>query len=152
MDYRAKGSITEAQANDWLRQIAADLRLSDQLETVATTTLSFADTLTRSWAVSDLGWIGLHDGQPVVVFGLAGSVCWMLGSTAIETGPAALAVARDTARFQTVMLEHVPAIHNWIDLRNSKTMRWLLWAGFKVVGINIHYGLEQRPFALMVKS
>lgn len=152
MDYCAKGSISDAQADRWLRQIAADLRLSDQLETIATTTLSFEDTLTRSWAVSDLAWIGLHDGQPVVVFGLAGSACWMLGTTAIETGRAALAVARDTARYQAVMLERVPAIYNWIDLRNNKTMRWLLWAGFKVVALNIEHGLEQRPFALMVKT
>ena len=152
IEYHAKENTSDYQAFDWLGDLALNLRKSDRDELAATIPLPPGAILAISYDQSELAWIGVADGKPVVAFGLDGDCCWMLGAPDIESGRLARQVARDTERFQATMLARSPTIWNWVDLRNDRSIRWLIWAGFTVEQINMEHGPERRPFVKLSRT
>jgi len=152
MEYHDKDSTTPDQALGWLLEISNNLRIADQRELTATIALDHFSVLTYGWRSSELCWIGVQDDKPVIVFGLDGDGCWMVGTPDIDRPPLSRQVARDTRKFMDLMNSVSPTIWNWIDMRNHKTLRWLLWSGFEVTDINIEHGLERRPFAKLSRT
>lgn len=152
IEYHAKEDTPDYQAFDWLGDLALSLRKTDRDELAATIALPPGAILALSYDQSDLAWIGVADGKPVVAFGLDGDCCWMLGTPDIETGRLARQVARDTSRFMDAMLARSPVIWNWVDLRNERSIRWLLWSGFEITKINMEHGIERRPFVQLCRT
>lgn len=91
-----------------------------------------------SVALSSHGWIAVDDGTPFAVFGAAPSalpgigVVWMLGTDGVAR--AGHSVGRLTAPHLEAMHTRYPVLFNYIDSRNSVSMRWLRWAGFELHG------------------
>jgi hypothetical protein len=150
--YWSKSDITDEQAQSWLSEMAPNLRRSDFYEIAAHNGRHPDHVLKISYFMSDLAWIGTVNGKPVITFGLDGDCCWMLGTSDIERGAPARQIARDTRSYLDVMLAESPSITNWVDLRNDRSLRWLLWSGFKIQQIDMEHGIERRPFVKVIRS
>jgi len=44
------------------------------------------------------------------------------------------------------------AVFNFVDVRNTKTLKWLKYLGFKQMETVENYGHAKRPFVLIVKE
>ena len=56
----------------------------------------------------------------------------MVGTPAMDHRRAAITIARNTRPYLDEMLTAYPVLWNHIDARNAKSIRWLLWSGFRV--------------------
>lgn len=95
-------------------------------------------------------------GEPVAMFGAAPhplpgvGIVWMLGTDGIDRE--AHAIARKTRRYFTELTEAYPvALWNFIDARNTKSMRWLRWGGFRMIG-ETALGPDGHPFHIFARS
>lgn len=94
--------------------------------------------LSQSLLLSSHAWIAEHKGEPVAIFGAAPSplpgvgIVWLLGTDKITE--AGRSIARQTPHYVEQMQRAYPVLWNYIDARNSVSMRWLRWGGFKLVG------------------
>ena len=152
LEYHVKGELDEDQAVAWLNELAANLRKSDLDEIKASSGVEPDLGMIIGYLRADIAWIGVANGKPVIVFGLEGECCWMLAAPAIERSPLSRQIGRDTKRFVDEMQARSSLIYNWVDLRNVRSLRWLLWAGFKVTDINMNHGVEKRPFFKIIRT
>lgn len=94
--------------------------------------------LPQSLLLSSHGWIIVSQDEPVGIFGAAPSplpgvgVAWMLGTDGLLREPRS--VARQTAHYVEALHKDYPVLWNYIDTRNTVSMRWLRWGGFKLLG------------------
>lgn len=144
--------VPNAQAAEWMVDLAADLRPEDLAEIEATSDLSPAETLVTSLMLSDHAWVILVNEEPVCVFGAAPSgtpssgLVWMMGSPRMDTPAVALAVLRATRPYLDAMHVAYPHLWNMIDARHDKSMKWLEWCGFSVVDVHPAHGRQGRLF------
>jgi hypothetical protein len=93
-------------------------------------------------------WIGMLGRDPVCCFGVApysvlgdkGSP-WMLGTDGIKDREASRCVRLLSRYYIEKMLECFPILENYVDARNTISIKWLKWCGFnfdeaKPFGIN----------------
>lgn len=111
--------------------------------------------------VLDLGshrgeaWVGVVDGEPVCVFGVArGSLLsgegwpWMIGTDRLPfRGRAFLEGSREVV---AEMRRRFPVLRNFVDERNYRAVRWLKWLGFTIMEAEPHgpFGLSFHPFEM----
>jgi hypothetical protein len=132
--------------------LAYRLREADRREIKASSGLAPEEALTLSFMASRKSWAAVHNGRCEAIFGVApwpltpglGSP-WMLASEAFDQIPRAT-VARQTAKFVSECEREFPLLANYVDARHTKSLRWLLWAGFQVDKLDMHHGAERRPF------
>lgn len=138
----------------WLYDIVDDLRPADIDEIAASSGHDPLEAIIASVADSELGWVIFHEDRPIAVFGAApilgmetvsGQV-WMVGCPIMDKPSVALAILRQTRCYIDVMQSRFPSLWNWIDARNDKSMRWLMWAGFTIISADFQHGRERRPF------
>ncbi|WP_455153243.1 phage protein Gp13 family protein [Bradyrhizobium cenepequi] len=86
---------------------------------------------------STLAWTGIIDGRPEVMFGvgdlniLAGiGAPWLLGTDAVEQHYRQF--LRHSVSWRDQLLERYPILRNFVDDRNTVSIRWLRWLGFKL--------------------
>lgn len=133
----------------WLEQLAANLRPGDIDEIAAASGEDPLVALRLSVIASDMCWIALHDLEPVAIFGVAPTVplsgmVWMVGTPKMdELGRKVLRVTRP---YLDRMHERYAVLWNHIDARNSKSMRWLEWCGFRLIEALPDHGPERRLF------
>ena len=110
------------------------MRKADRDEVFAASGKSPVDALEYSLEKSSHAWTATVDGQPEAMFGvgdlniLAGVVApWLLGTDAVnENVRDFLRMSRD---FTAQLLSRFPVMRNFVDDRNTASIRWLIWLG-----------------------
>lgn len=120
----------------WADHIAANLRQQDLDEIEAMDTGPQA--LHLSVQLSSHGYcITDRQGIPCAMFGAAPhplpgvGVVWMLGTDAIRSE--AYSIARQTRQYFDTLNAAYGILWNYIDARNTVSMRWLRWGGFELL-------------------
>jgi len=122
----------------------------DEIWTAAMTTPR--EALERGLERSKKCYTGLYDGVPVVMFGVCenkfvmyrhGSI-WLLGTDDLEKYQ--VSFLRYCQRFMPDLTEGFHLVENYIDSRNTKTMRWLRWLRFDIIEEPILVGEDRVPF------
>jgi hypothetical protein len=111
------------------------LRQADVEEIWASAGLSPAFAVAYSIAHSKDSWAVLLNGKPVAVFGVgeisaALGVPWLVATDEIERHP--VRFYRTSKAVIVRMKERYAHLVNWVDARNTLSIRWLKWSGFTV--------------------
>lgn len=113
------------------------MRKADRDEVFASSGKSPRDALKYSLAKSSVAWTGLINGRPEVMFGvgdinvLAGvGAPWLLGTDVIEDH--APAFLRGSVKWKNQLLLRYSTLRNFVDARNTASLRWLKWLGFTI--------------------
>lgn len=121
----------------------------DELWAAAHTTpleaLQYSATVSR-----DTCYTGLADDKPVCVYGVKSpsmlsnlAVPWMIATKELEFHSRVfLRRSRDMVK---LINSQFPYMHNYVDARNTVSIRWLQWVGFSVYYPE-PYGVEGMPF------
>lgn len=148
--------VSPDQAEAWLEHIAAHLREQDCDEVRASSALDPREALFTSVGLSSHGYVIVgRDGDPVAAFGAAPhplpgvGVAWLLGTDGIRRE--ALSIARETPRYVEELQRHYLLLWNYVDARNSVSMRWLQWGGFKLLEEH-RLGPESHRFFTFARS
>lgn len=98
---------------------------------------------THAWAVEINDELAVLMGVcPISMVGGTG-IPWLLGSPAIERNAGAF--IKHTLVYIPLMLEAYPHLFNLVDARNTKAIRWLKRAGFKLFD-PVPHGPSDLPF------
>jgi hypothetical protein len=133
----AKAHVRLLEPGD-IAHVAANLRRADQeeLDAVFGPLTDPLDAIGRSVMLSSHYWT-LAAAEPLAVFGVAplsllGGVGapWLLGTEKIFTAPSAL--VREGRRYVQRMLAVYPHLLNYVDARNTRSVRWLARLGFEI--------------------
>ncbi|WP_430422728.1 hypothetical protein [Methylibium petroleiphilum] len=138
-----------------VRHVAKRMRPADRAECRAFSNAEPAATLRKSWQRAL--WCEAIDygGEVVALYGLAPSAnpmvgCpWMLGTPAVEhLGPAFVRACRPTL---DLMLSSHPALLNFVQSKNTRSVRWLEWLGFEFLQpiVMVATGKEFLPFRMV---
>lgn len=82
----------------------------------------------------------LLNGEPVGVFGVTApslisqtGVPWMLGLPALtENAECRKTIRKRSVEFRNAMFKLFPKLENYEDVRNTVSMKWLKWLGFRM--------------------
>lgn len=127
-------------------EIARRMRRADREEVFAASGRSPISALSFSYRHSSLTWTALFDGRPEVMWGVGDiniligiGAPWLLGTDAVEENfRAFLRISRD---WPAQLLSRYRLLRNVVDARNTVSLRWLEWLGFRLfepVEINGH--------------
>jgi hypothetical protein len=103
---------------------------------------------------SPLALAYVRDGRLVALFGVAGNLLsatgapWLFGTD--EVSHCSRAVIRDSRRYLPAMLALFPRLANYVDARNTISIRWLKRIGFKFHPAVEFGGLPFYPFTMGV--
>ena len=141
--------IVPARASH-LRQISAVMRQSDRDEIEAASGRSPLSALSFSFRRSRHAWVVLIDGTPEMIFGvgdlnvLAGvGAPWLLGSDAIWRNRREF--MRGSRQVMAQIFDRYSTLRNVVDCRNSASIRWLGWLGFR---FSQPFDLNGHPFMI----
>lgn len=130
--------------------VADNLRDSDRAEIQASYAAEPLEALTRSVQASTLKWT-IRDGDLVIgIFGV-GAVSmmsdhgspWLLATPDIEN--IRMTFLRQSRICIGRMLDQHSFLENWVDVRNTTSVKWLKWCGFKFDEPQ-PFGVEGRDF------
>lgn len=121
-----------------IRSIARRMRVADRDEIAAASGKSPVQALTYSLRKSSLAYTALIDGRPEVMFGvgdlniLAGvGAPWLLGTDEVERHY--VAFLRGSVEWRDQLLRRYSILRNFVDDRNTVSIRWLEWLGFRLL-------------------
>ena len=140
------------------RRLAPDLRKTDLLEIQASTgedpLAVLLEGVRRSapcYAATD------EEGALLAIFGVVpprladdAPMAWLLGTDELAARP--LSFVRLSRRWVDRLQQGYPALYSCVDARNSTHVRWLEWCGFTLVETIAEYGVERRPFHVLVRG
>jgi hypothetical protein len=114
------------------------MRQADRDEVFAASKKTPREALEYSLAKSTEAWTVLIDGRPEIMFGvgdiniLAGvGAPWLLGTDAVEEH--AKVFLRGSITWRNQLLSRYSTLRNFVDARNTASLRWLKWLGFRVL-------------------
>ncbi len=136
---------------DHIFWLANNIRRADRDEVAAEGGRGPLAALRDSLAASIAAWTGAVGDRPVCMFGVCpidilggiGSP-WLLGTDEIKRY--ALSFLRLNKQYLPKMLELFPRLVNYVDVRNTVSIRWLKWLGFKLDPEPVPYGIWGMPF------
>lgn len=140
--------IVDAMAEDIL-PIAQGMRRTDRLEIRASHGLEPVDALLNALAQSSICKTVLFNGLPIAMFGIVPSndqktaSIWCLGTDLLDQ--IHVCFGRMSRKIINQFLEIYPALYNFVDARNEKTIGWLKWCGAEFDEPK-PYGVEQLLF------
>lgn len=134
-----------------VQEIADTMRIEDTDEVWASHHHTPLEALNFGWKVSDYVAVAVKNGEPLVMLGLVkrdiltgGGTVWLLGSEN------ALNHKIDFLRQSRPMLKELlsicPRLSNRVHAKNTKSIEWLKWMGFKVSETPEIYGKDQQYF------
>jgi hypothetical protein len=132
--------------------IAPYLRGADVDELTDGPGISPAWGVAYSIAGSRPGYAALADGKTAVIFGIGPSlekglgVPWLLATEEIERHP--VTFYRASKRLFPKVTEGYDRLVNWVDARNTLSLRWLAWLGFET-GPPVSFGVRGLDFRRM---
>ena len=111
------------------------LRRADVEELRAASGISPDIAVAYSIAVSRPGWAVELDGKPAAIFGAAPGpdgtgIPWLVATDETERHP--VCFYRMSRSIIAGMRRCYDYLENWVDARNTLSLRWLAWAGFTV--------------------
>jgi hypothetical protein len=131
--------------------LAYRLRPADVAEIKASSGFTPEDALAMSMFSSRRAWAVIHKGRCEAIFGVAPwpmtpdvGAPWLLASSVFET--IGHRVGKDTRKYVRECEALFPILANYVDARHTRSLRWLRWAGFELDSIDLHHGVESRPF------
>ena len=132
----AEIAIIEARPSH-IRTIASRMRAADREEVFAASGRSPLSALCFSYRHSSLAWTALFDGRPEVMWGVGDiniltgiGAPWLLGTDAVEKNfRGFLKISRN---WPAQLLSRYTVIRNLVDARNTVSLRWLEWLGFRL--------------------
>lgn len=134
-------------AEAWADHISKNLRACDLDEIEAMGATTPGEALKVSLALSSHAFAVIGgDGQPCAMFGAAPhalpgvGIVWMLGTDGILGN--SLGIARATRRYFDELNDAYFVLWNYIDARNTASLRWLRWGGFKLLK-DVSFGPHQ---------
>lgn len=130
-----KIEIVPARASH-VRPIADRMRQADRDEVAASSGSSPLHALSYSFRKSHYRWTVLMDGQPEIMFGVGDvSILGGVGAPWLLATDAVNKVTREFIRQSRPLVRQLSArydvLRNMVDLRNTVSIRWLEWLGFK---------------------
>lgn len=141
--------IVPARASH-LRRIAAVMRQADRDEVAASSGRSPLAALSYSFRMSRECWAVVIDGKPEVIFGVGdlnilGGVGspWLLGSDAVWDHRREF--MRQSREWLAQLFARYSVLRNVVDCRNSASIRWLGWLGFR---FSQPFDLRGNPFMM----
>lgn len=121
-----------------IRTIADRMRKADRDEVFAASGRSPPAALSYSYRKSSCCWTGIFDGRPELMWGvgdiniLAGvGAPWLLGTNAVEENFRAF--LRISSDWPAQLLKRYSVLRNFVDVRNTVSVRWLEWLGFRLL-------------------
>jgi hypothetical protein len=131
--------------------IVGYLRAADVDEIWASTGLSPAFSVAYSISHSPYARAVLVDRNPEVVFGVGEAVTphgkigvpWLVATDEIERHP--VRFYRTSKTLMAGIREKYSCLVNWVDARNTLSIRWLKWLGF-TIGEPEPWGVSGMPF------
>lgn len=135
-----------------MEAVLAGLRQADRDEVLASAG-DVERTVLESPKHSNWTLTFLVNGEIACVMGLAPldgllgtrGVPWLLGTDVLDRHPGAL--MKTCPRYIAGMLGSYPHLLNFVDARNTRSIRWLKRLGFKIYPA-VPYGVSQLPFHL----
>lgn len=128
-----------------IEHVAAHMRGSDAAECLTACGMDPHTALTESVAVSAFSKTILLAGEPAAIFGGAGSgTAWLLGTDAVSRHPKAFWKASKVGL--AMLLVWSRQIYNYVDARNTTSLRWLERLGARIIRPPVPYGVEGRAF------
>lgn len=133
--------------------IAESPRPADVAELWASSRSNPLDAMMRGMDRTVEPFVAIHDGVPVCMFGACGfsilggmGAAWMIGSAYMDKK----SVQKDLLRLSIPVVEHLQdefpnLLYNFVDARNTASIRWLRWLGFQF-NDPIPYGVDGLPF------
>lgn len=128
--------------------IACYAREADVRELWACAKTTPLAAMVKGMRVSPDAWTWLVDGVPVCMFGVApysilggGGCPWLIGTHEIDSH--AWLFLRNSKDGILGLLAQWDHLHNWVDARNTKAIKWL-----KFLGFTIHPAEPYGPFGL----
>jgi len=131
---------------DHIAPIADRMREADRLEVLASSGKTPAEALAFSLSKSAASWTIIIDGRPEMMFGVAdlniltqvGSP-WLLGTDVVHDHRSEF--LRGSVRWREQLFERYDILRNFVDDRNTLSMRWLKWLGARFsepmpIGVN----------------
>ena len=136
-----------------IRTIAKRMRQADRDEVLAASGRSPGQALVFSLRKSSVSWTALVDGRPEVMFGVGDlnilarvGAPWLLGTDAVEIH--SVAFLRRSRGFTDQLLRRYSVLRNFVDDRNTVSIRWLRWLGFTLLDPIEIRGYQFRLFEL----
>jgi hypothetical protein len=130
--------------------IADRVRAADRAELWATCCLDPYQALVRSWAISDHSWTALFDEEPACMFGVTQASLltdsgrpWMISTDLVDRYP--MSFLKEQKPFMVHIWRRYAQLENYVDARNTRSIRWLKWLGFEM-GQPEPYGALNLPF------
>lgn len=130
--------------------ISDNIRKSDVEEVYAATGLDITEALIVSFNSSYHCWVTEADGELVAIYGVSPSpnpfvgIPWMLATDDIYKHKKQL--LRQSRDIVNQMQSIFPVLTNFVDERNTKSIRYLKMLGFEFPKRVEHFGYEGRPF------
>ena len=149
--------VSPDTAGAWADYIGANMRQSDIDEVRASSAITSTEAMHFSLSLSTIAFCVESDTQgPCAMFGAAPGglpglgVVWMLGTEGIRKE--GYSIAKQTRRYFDELNREYPVLWNYIDGRNSLSMRWLRWGGFELLAEHPEHGPEGRPFFTFART
>ena len=136
---------------DHAAYIASHMRKADLEEVAAASGRGPFAALRDSLKVASLSWTGMVNDVPACMFGVGvidilggiGSP-WLLGTDLVERN--AVAFLRRSKGCVEQMTGLFPYLYNYVDARNTLSIKWLRWLGFEMARAPVPYGIWGMPF------
>lgn len=148
--------VDAGMAEVWADHISKNLRQCDLAEIEAMAAVAPGEALKASLALSSHAYaVAGREGAPVAMFGAAPhplpgvGIVWMLGTEGIRRE--AYSIAKATRRYFDELNAAYWMLWNFIDARNTASMRWLRWGGFKLLA-DRRFGPEGRLFHTFART
>jgi len=128
------------------------LRKSDRQEVWASSNKDVDDALQKSFEASTKCWNIVHGGRAIAAFGVAPNTMashigspWLLGTEEIKD--VRISFLEASIEYTRYMIEDFEVLMNYVDARNTLSIRWLGWLGYTIEKPE-PYGPEGMPFHL----
>lgn len=144
-----KVDITEACEVDAI-ELIRNLRQADKEELEALDDIHPFISIINSIKVSDMCWTARVDGKLMAIFGVAPVNLlasegrpWLIGTPLVDSKPKIF--LENCENYIDLMADRYETMHNYVDARNVKSIRWLSWLGFEI-SEEEPYGKYGMPF------
>jgi len=140
---------------DHAAHMAPRMRIADCVEVWASDRLLPLQALRTSLRRTPKAWAGLVDGRPECIFGVSPlavlgecGVPWMLGSE--DLPDYAVPFLRRNRAYIASIIQDYRELSNYVDARNSMSIRWLKWLGFAIMPTETYgpFGLPFHKFVM----
>jgi hypothetical protein len=145
----AKVEIREVKEGD-IAVLVRNMREADKDEVNAATRMGLRNAVSSSVTMSSYAKTGLVDGALVCMWGVCPisliskkGTPWMLGTDLIKKKQK-IFLKRSKPWLEDIKKDY-NYLENYVDARNTLSIKWLKWLGFKVED-PIPYGVNGEPF------